>query len=244
MFGPEVLELVVAVRLGVVVHEIHVGLRVVVVHHVVPPHGVETAHESSVEDGQLPVFAVVDLSGSGQNDGQPHGPLRVGAPRAPVALALVEGIHQCADGLFDIHLKRVGHGSVHVEVHEERVAQGFVHVERVHQLHLHLGLSAKWDTRHRQGDGQTEGSQYVADTVHSSRLLFVLQSVEHTEYLLQLVFIGEGDADFAFSLGRAGHFHLRAEHFRQLCAQLVILFGQVQDGWQSASCRSARPRRS
>ena len=79
-------KLVIALRIGVVVHKVHICLRVVAVHLVVPAHSVCASYETTVYNRQFPVFAVVYLSGTGQYDSQPHGTLGIRSPCTPVAL--------------------------------------------------------------------------------------------------------------------------------------------------------------
>ena len=56
----------------VVVHNVQIGLRIVAVHLLVPHEGVSTTQETTVEDRQFPVFAVVYLSCAGQYYGEPE----------------------------------------------------------------------------------------------------------------------------------------------------------------------------
>ena len=64
-------ELVVALRAGVVVHQVNIGLRVVLVHRVVPVHRIHAADESTIHERQFPILAVVDLSPSGDDEREP-----------------------------------------------------------------------------------------------------------------------------------------------------------------------------
>mgnify|MGYP004520208937 CR=1 FL=1 len=95
----------VRLRVWVVVHDVEVGLRVVAVHHLVPRQGVGATDESSVEDGQFPEFAVVDLARSRQHEGEPQGAFGVGrellgdhAGRADRACGKGDGVDSLSDG--------------------------------------------------------------------------------------------------------------------------------------------------
>jgi hypothetical protein len=61
-------ELVVAGRSGVVVCDIEISLRVVFIHVVVPVHGIQATDESAIDEWQFPVFPVVNLSTSRNNE--------------------------------------------------------------------------------------------------------------------------------------------------------------------------------
>ena len=78
--------LLVAFRVGVAVRDIEVGLRVVGEHLPIPGEGVHATEEASVEDGQFPVLAIVDLACSRQYQAQPHCPNRVGFEVLEVAM--------------------------------------------------------------------------------------------------------------------------------------------------------------
>ncbi len=62
IWAPEVQKLIVALGVWVIVHNIHVGLRIVVIHLVVPGDGVCTAYETAIDERQFPIFAIVYLS--------------------------------------------------------------------------------------------------------------------------------------------------------------------------------------
>ena len=81
-------KLVVALRGGVIVHDVEIRLRVVFVHHVVPVHRIYAPHHASVEYRQFPIFTVVYLSRSGNYHSQPHRPLGIRPPCVPVFLFL------------------------------------------------------------------------------------------------------------------------------------------------------------
>ena len=82
--GSEVKELVVTLGVRIAIHQVHIGLRIVLVHRVVPVHCIDTAHESAIDEWQFPVFAIVDLSSAGDHQCEPEGTLRIGTPGAPV----------------------------------------------------------------------------------------------------------------------------------------------------------------
>ncbi len=104
ILGSQVQELVVALRVGVVVHNVQVCLRVVVIHLVVPAHGIGTSHEAAVDDRKLPVFSVVNLSCTRQYEGKPHGTLGVGLQVAQ--LRFLRNAFGC-QGLAQLALSRV-----------------------------------------------------------------------------------------------------------------------------------------
>ena len=94
-------EIFVAGGAGVVVHDVEVGLRVVAIHLVVPVEGVGTTEETAVDDGELPVFVVVDLSATGEHKGAPRGLAGVGGEGGealPAQLTAGGGISLAAYG--------------------------------------------------------------------------------------------------------------------------------------------------
>ena len=68
----------VAFCVGVCVHDVEICLGVVCEHLGVPGECIDAAEESAIDDGEFPVFAVVDLSGSWQYEGEPCGADGVG----------------------------------------------------------------------------------------------------------------------------------------------------------------------
>ena len=77
--------LLVAFGVRVAVHDVEVCLCVVRVHLSVPRQRVEASEESSVDDGQLPVFAVVELSCSRDDQCEPCGSDGVGLELGEIA---------------------------------------------------------------------------------------------------------------------------------------------------------------
>ena len=78
-------ERIVAVSRRVIVHNVEISLTVVVIHLIIPPHGIGATHKTSIENGKFPVLAVIDLSCSRQDQSQPQGPFGIRTPRFPVA---------------------------------------------------------------------------------------------------------------------------------------------------------------
>ena len=90
-------EILVARGVGVVVHDVEVGLRIVAVHLVVPVKGIRTPKESTIDDGELPVFMVVDLSTTRKYKGTPGCLTGVGGKGGKALLAeLATGGRDCA----------------------------------------------------------------------------------------------------------------------------------------------------
>ena len=89
--------ILVTLRIRVVVHDVDVGLGVVPEHLVVPSECVGTSEESSVDDGQFPILAVIDLPCTRQHQSQPHGTYGVGCEVPFVALLLDALLEQAVD---------------------------------------------------------------------------------------------------------------------------------------------------
>ena len=186
----QVQELVVTLRAGVIVHQVNIGLGVVLVHRVVPAHGIHTADESAIHERQFPVFAVIYLSPSGDDECEPQGPFRVRPPRRPVLFRLPF----LAESRIDDDGEAVGLGEIQAVV-----------VITV----LSLGLLAPCCQQQ-----EAERNQYMYSlTSHFLPLasFSVLDLVDDVHDMLQLVLVGKRDADLALALRRAGHLHLHLE---------------------------------
>ena len=100
---PQMQELIVALSVGVVVHDVHVGLGIVVKHLVVPAHGIGTTDHSAIDDGEFPIFPIVNLAGAGEHQCEPQRPFGRGTPCSPVSFCL----GKCAVAVELFHLQAV-----------------------------------------------------------------------------------------------------------------------------------------
>ena len=71
-------EILVAGSTRVVIHYVEIGLRVVAIHLVVPIEGIGATEESTIHDGEFPIFVVVDLSTAREYERTPCCLARVG----------------------------------------------------------------------------------------------------------------------------------------------------------------------
>ena len=118
--------LLVALGVGVIVHDVEIGLAVVAQHLAVPCEGVGTSQKTAVEDGQFPVFTVVYLSASGKHKSQPHGTYGVGTEGLLFALGkdcLQQAVREGAEA-GGVERKAVGHGLQLDRVEDQGVAFG------------------------------------------------------------------------------------------------------------------------
>ena len=113
-------KLVIALRVRVIVHDVKVGLRIVVIHLVVPGDGICASYETTVNDRQFPIFTIVYLACSRQDERHPHCSFGIRMPGAPVAFFLhwserlvelcqIAAVLSC-ENRVDRHLYRVGRG--------------------------------------------------------------------------------------------------------------------------------------
>ena len=197
----EVQELVIALRTRVIVHEVQIGLGVVHIHAVVPTHRIDTAHEPSIDQWQLPVFAIVNLSAAGDDQCQPQGPFGVGRKLGAelvwlvVRHRLIHHLHQTVGSLCECAVGLQYECTVGTQ-REQAVSN-----------RLRLG-DALADTRQKQEEA-CEGSPYRCEYLVSQRLTFHLVDDVHDPF--QFVFIGKGNTDLSLALGGARHLYLYFE---------------------------------
>ena len=179
-------ELVVTLRVGIVVHQVYIGLGIVLVHHIVPVHRVHTADESAIHERQFPILAVVDLSPSGDDEREPQGPLGIRTPRRPVLLHLL-----------------LAEGCVHDD--GDTVELGDIQAVVIKTV-LCLDLLNSCNQQEAEYDMYSLTSHLLPLTSQS-----VLDFINDVHNVLQLVLVGERDADLTLALGRAGHLYLHLE---------------------------------
>jgi hypothetical protein len=218
-------KLVVALRRGVIVHDVEVSLAIIAIHHVVPAQCIGTAHEATVEDRQLPVFAVIDLSGTRHNERQPHRPPGVRLPCSPVALVLLQ--------------LRAVRQSLLVHTHKTVLSHKLLGMDGVAGLVVAGGLCLEaLRTAEETKDGNcynnimcnihilNGGRHYGTATALSPLCGFLLQSVEDTHDMFELLLILKGDADLAFALARARQLDFCAEEIGQMITQRSVSLRQ------------------
>ena len=85
---------------GVIIHDVEVGLRVVAIHLIVPIEGIRTAEEASIDDGKLPIFVVVYLSASREDQCTPCSLGRVGGEGGQALLACLAAVVSCPGSCY------------------------------------------------------------------------------------------------------------------------------------------------
>ena len=144
----EVQEHVIALRGGILIRQVEIGLRIVFIHVVVPVHRIQTAYDSAVDDGQLPVLTVVDLSTARDDECQPQRPLGIGLKFRHV----LHGFHLLLHGMSDNRRLHLLHHHLRDDgVFCQRVLDSHEHaVYRIQLLNLlgtaHEGACQQEDT--------------------------------------------------------------------------------------------------
>ena len=152
--------LLITLGVGVAVHDVQIGLRIVLQHHIVPGERICAPQITSIDDGELPVFTVIDLSSAREHERYPHGSDRIWAEgsqlawlHCPLQQTVGHSRHGCR--VYDYRVC----GQTVREVFLLIIWQGPLHESCRRRRFPQPRIGMRWDSHAQSCYGQQHGPQ-------------------------------------------------------------------------------------